>query len=718
MTPSLGELPPRKTIIRSTSLGATAKLLPYLVSALVVFPSIIWIALDTSAWGGDQSQYGRATVELFRTLINSPREWPQRMLDVFPYKPNGLIWLGQVFMPLGYLISSIDTALLLEVVVLQAVTLVLVYHSVQALSSSNFVVPAATCLVIASAPMFMELSRQYLVESYQAASVAWFILIMSLAPTWSRALLLAQLTAATAFAMSAKEIQPLFCVWPGLVACFYLARPQRRPDVGDALRHKTLASLALAIPITLVTIAWYFHNLASVRQRLYYGTYGDAVRIMWWGKDDTYLNTAVFWVQTARTINFLPGIAELSLLITVIAVVLHTVTTTRVAAHFSRCAAIAALQIVTVVLVFSLSPTRQARYLVPVLPYIALILGWSVAQLNHKATTAITFGVFAAQLILLHAEALKALSPRFQWLSPFDRHASSGRTLTSVVSRTCVKSDSGITWNVLAVDPSILELGEDWLAPEPANYIVAKRRLREGGDLPCEYGYLGDSFFGADVGRAWQSIVARRAQHVIVADPAVYPTPPQVFNQALSRENFPVVLLKLTTSELFELDSRLPEDPGILIFRRVDHIGKGRALSDRALHEQAIGFLRKATTLEPTNVEAWANLALAYEREGSLQAAIAAGSQARRLDPDHYYVNMILARAFFQQGKWAEVTGHAGDAASHAPGVRESVDALVLGARGAFRSGDSNAGCEFLRRAGLRPSAEILGKLTSDVCGK
>ena len=477
------------------------------------------------------------------------------------------------------------------------------------------------------------------------------------------------------------------------------------------------ASLVLAIPIALVTVAWYIRNFMSVTQHLYDGTYGDAVRTFW-GKEDTYLNTTIFWLQIARTINFLPGIAELSVLITVSAVALYAVTPTRVAPHFSRCAAIAAVQIVTVVLVFSLSPTRQARYLLPILPYAALILGWSVTQLNHKAMMVLAFGAFAAQLILLHAQALKVMPPRLPWLSPFDRHASSGRTLTSVVTRTCVKSSSGITWNVLAVDPSIPQLGGDWLAPEPANYIVAKQRLREGGELPCEYGYLGDGFFGADVEQAWQSLVTRRAQHVIVADPGVYPIPPQVFNRALSQENLPVVLRKLTTSGLFELDSRLPEDPGILIFRRVDHINRGRGLSDRGLHEQAIAILRTATTLEPTSVEAWANLALAYERGGGLQEAIAAGSQARQLDPDHYYVNMILARAFLQQKKWTQAMRHARDAASHAPGDLESVDALVLGARGAFQAGDSNAGCEFLRLARLRPSAKIRGELTTDVCEK
>ena len=40
----------------------------YLLPLALLVPSLVWILLDTSAWGGDQSQYGFATLELFHTL--------------------------------------------------------------------------------------------------------------------------------------------------------------------------------------------------------------------------------------------------------------------------------------------------------------------------------------------------------------------------------------------------------------------------------------------------------------------------------------------------------------------------------------------------------------------------------------------------------------------------------------------------------------------------
>jgi hypothetical protein len=404
------------------------------------------------------------------------------------------------------------------------------------------------------------------VENLQTASVAWFVLIMSLAPTWNRSLLLAQLTAAAAVALAAKEIQPLFCVWPGAVACVYLLRSQR-PDVSRAQRRLTIVSWVLAIPMAALTAAWYFHNLETVYGHLAQGTYGQGVKTLW-GKEDTYLNTLAYWVQTAREVNFLPGIAEVSLLIAVSAVVLYAARVKRAPTHFTLCAGVAALQIVTVVMVFSLSPTRQIRYFLPTLPYVALVIGWSLAQINRGWVTALGFAAFAIQFVLLHGQGLNLMPPVSPLVPGVQQLAGTGRVLDSLVTRTCPESGSRPIWNIIAIEVTMPEIRGDWLAPEPANYIVARQRFRRGGALPCHYDYFGEGFFGSEVSEAWDSMLARQTQYVVTVDPAKYSTPPQVANQALSRENFPRVLQKLETSELFTQEPPLVENTGILIFHR------------------------------------------------------------------------------------------------------------------------------------------------------
>ena len=202
------------------------------------------------------------------------------------------------------------------------------------------------------------------------------------------------------------------------------------------------------------------------------------------------------------------------------AVVLYATRVKRAPIHFSLCAAAAALQIVTVLMVFSLSPTRQPRFLLPALPYLAVVIGWSLVQINRKPAMALGFCAFAAQFVLLHGQALNALPVTSPWVLRLQRPASSGPLLDSIVARTCVSSSSGPIWNIIAIEPSIPEIRGDWLAPEPANYVAAKRRFRDGGALPCHYGYFGDNFFGAEVTRAWESMLSRETQFVVVLDPA------------------------------------------------------------------------------------------------------------------------------------------------------------------------------------------------------
>ena len=535
------------------------------ISILAVVPSLVWILLDTCAWGGDQSQYGRATLELFHALRHSPLEWFSQMLNVFPSKPNGLIWFGQFFVPLRHLVGSIDAALLFCIVVMQVITLILIYRSICELTQrTSLAIPAIGCLVVASAPLFISFGTYYMVESMQTLAVAWFVLIMSLAPRWSRTLILGQLSGAAAFALLSKEIQPLFCLWPGLVSLSYVFRTREIQASENTPRSTIIFTFVLGIPLIVATLVWYYRNLALVARHLYAGSYGPGVRIFW-GKEDTYLNTLVYWLSTTKNVFFLPGVWEWGLLLITGGVIYHFARSHRPMKHFTVCAAAAALQIVTVLLVFSLSLTRQPRFLLPVIPYFAVLVTWSVAQLKHWTIAGLTLAAFTVQLALLQGQALNLIPSLLPWLRPFDRDAKNGRVINSLVGRTCIKTASSPYLNILAID---LTLQGDWLGPEPANYVVAKNSLLQNRRPPCYYGYLGVDFFGSTVADAWNSMLSNRARYFITVDPKIYMVPAFVLNKTLNQDNFPVILEKVQTSGLFEAEPPLREDPGILIFRR------------------------------------------------------------------------------------------------------------------------------------------------------
>jgi tetratricopeptide (TPR) repeat protein len=276
-----------------------------------------------------------------------------------------------------------------------------------------------------------------------------------------------------------------------------------------------------------------------------------------------------------------------------------------------------------------------------------------------------------------------------------DREGKDARLLESIVARSCRDDEVGRYLNVAAIDPNFRG---DWLAPEPANYVATRDQAGRAPKAPCDYAYLGGGFFGSEASKAWDLLIAQRVRYVITLDPGMYSVPVNVINEALRPENFQILWTNLNHSGFFTREAPLSEDPGITVFRRLDHLGNGRALSDQGKHEQAIDELSKATVLEPTNVEVWANLALAYERRASFEEAVAAGMRARSLNANHYYVNLGLARALVQLKQWAEAVARAEDAAAKAPAVLEQMHALTIAAEASFQSGNSLKGCSFLRK--------------------
>src|SRR5262245_49099107 len=121
----------------------------YFVPIAVVFPSLIWIALDKSVWTWDPALYGKNSVELFFVLIRTPSVWISQMLDTLRAHAPGVSWFGQLFVPLGYLMGSVDAGLLLSIWVTQALTLVLTYRSFLELSAHDNLVSIAGCMIIA-----------------------------------------------------------------------------------------------------------------------------------------------------------------------------------------------------------------------------------------------------------------------------------------------------------------------------------------------------------------------------------------------------------------------------------------------------------------------------------------------------------------------------------------------------------------------------------------
>ena len=671
--------------------------------AIAVAPNLVWIWLDKTVWPWDPAWYGKHSVDLFVTLLHAPSEWWQAMMDALGRQAPGIAWAGQFFVPIGLWIGSIDTGLLLSIVCAQAVAVALTTVAVWDLSGRRRNAAATALVVMSSAPLLVGMSHYYFVEMMQTAAVAWFVLIMARAPSWSRMLTFGQLTLATWVAMLAKVSSPLFCFAPGLVALYYLVTRPRRAPVRRRLAPSV--TLALAILIGVATVAWYLHNGKAVVGHVSLSSRGPVAEL--YGESEQILPSLGFWLSAVAANFFSPYTMAVAGLTVAGAIAAAVLTRDVGPKRLLIACAVSGVQIAAALLAFSLSPNRATRYLLPVLPYVVVLLGWAVSLLNRRIVTVAVIAAFTLQWAHVHAQALQLL-PKAEsgWLNPANRMRAHQRTLDALVRRTCPGPDATARASAVGVQLP-------WMNAPAASYAASK--VAAPNRVTCEYDAV--AYYESDADAAWTRLASRRLAYFIGMD-GDYAVPDTAIHRTLNQLNGPI-LKRVETSELFRPEPGIPEDLRVRVFRRIDRVADGRALSDRGRHEEAIAELTRATALDPTDVEAWATLALAHERHGSLDKAIAAGLEARRLSPGHYYVNLGLARAHARREEWTDARARAQDAADRAPGAAEHASAIALAARSSFAAGDAEGGCTLLRRAlAVKANSEIQDALATRGCAR
>jgi hypothetical protein len=679
-----------------------------LVLFIAILPNLVWITTDQAAWPWDQAWYAKASVDLFFTLLYVPSEWIPMMLRLFGRQAPGIAWAGQFFVPIGMLVGSIDIGLMLSIVATQAITLLLVASALWHLSG-RVLIAIAGLVMLASAALMVALSHYYLVEMMQAMAVAWFIFIMVRAPHWTRPFIATQLVLATTVAMLAKVSSPLFCFGPGLVAVYYLIRGGVK-DAGPSGRQ-TAAWLVLAVPLTIGTTLWYVRNLAHVVAHVRMASTGSVSEL--YGKSEEFLLTLEFWLGAIYANFFSPLTLVVAIGIVGAGLVMAFVRRDPGERPFLLATGVSVIQLAVGLGIFSLSSNRDDRYALALLPYIAVIICWALARIDRTAIAVVVMAAFGLQWASVHAQALalRPLTSRAPWLNPRTTDPTQKAIVDGIVRRTCGELDSGTYWNTIGVQLM-------WLNAPGVSYAASKQ-LAPSSRLRCDFDAV--AYYDTNEEVAWNNLMAKNLRYYVSMRTGSYEIPMTGAGQTTNALN-ERILQRAERSGLFQLEAPLAEHPGILLLKRVDrvdHLAHGRALSDSGNHPEAIAELSKAAAITPENPEAWANLALAYERAGDMTQAITAGERARRLSPTHYYVNLGLARAFVAQKQFGAAVERAEDAALNAPGPTERVNALTLGARSAFETKESARGCTLLRRAvDLQASRELVDELAKHSCAR
>ena len=542
----------------------------YLSCFILIVPAFAWVIIDKSAFGGDQSQYAKEALTLYDSW-SSLSLWLEAMINSMGFKAPGIIWIGQLFIPFGRVIGSIDDALLFSIVITLFVTFLLVFKALWLLSKEGYLVPLAGCMILTVSPLFQYLSHHYLVEPMQLLSVAWFVLIMAAAPKLYKASVLAQLVAAASFAVLAKVSSPFYCIGPGLVSLsVILGKHSLNPHWGWR-RPSTIVMWIVALTLGIATAFWYYQNIFLVVNHVAAVSSGPIAEV--WGKEDTFFNSLAYWVDTVRRVFFLKPVIILSSAFVVVGLCFYLLKPDRRHKYFTLCCLVSCIQIVLVLSIFSFGSNREPRYLLALLPYVALSVGWGMFHVRNKITLIAANGVLGVTWMFIVGYSLLALetsSLALPNIARVDKNTDQSAILQEIIDRTCaaeicINNRQTPCYNIIAIDPTLK--GGDWLAPDPANYVLHREHLDSQQNKRCSYGYMGDSFFGNNSASSWFDIIEKRPDYILTFDPDVYPPSLTTFNQSLNTTNFPYLFERIKSSGFFEALPPLLNDPGIVVFR-------------------------------------------------------------------------------------------------------------------------------------------------------
>ena len=321
----------------------------YLFLLILVLPSLIWIFMNVSVWTWDEADYGNKSITLFTTLINEPSQWLRKMLNIYSTRAPMISWIGQFFIIPGLVFNSIDSGLLLSVLIVQFLTLILLFKVLREMFN-NVLISYIGCLIIASAPISVFFSITYFVEPLQLFSVIWFLYIMVFARKWDSLSIFFHLVAASSFAMLAKVSSPLYCLGPGLVATWYMLvnafEPGGLRNIKYTRRHIFISFVAVLL--AFCAGIWYWRNFSRVLSHIDYSTTGSR-----WGADTGFFNKFAFWLGAAQDNFFIHYIFTIVfvLLIVLSVYLFYKYKYTKGLANIS--AIVAIFQIILVLSVFS-----------------------------------------------------------------------------------------------------------------------------------------------------------------------------------------------------------------------------------------------------------------------------------------------------------------------------------------------------------------------------
>lgn len=467
----------------------------FAVSFLLLLPNFIWIALDKGIWTGDPVGYALNAVTLHDNLLTNLHDWIAKFFT--GYKAPLILWLGQLFVPFGYVMGSVNFALLLIPFVSGFATLFLLFRSFEMLFENKWIAFFG-CLMVAAAPLYNGLARGFWIEPLQVAIVSWFIYVMVHAKNWPFYFALAQFLISGSLAMLTKVSSPLYLLAPSVVFWFMVFSTKPSP----VLNRKSMCWLLVALLFVLPTLLFYGYNF---REMLAFAHFAANSPLFAMPSSKWQL-----WMQAMNTCIFLPltfGLAMLLLLLAFIKTIKQADYK-----NFSVVFFVALLQTLIFFVAWQNSVNADMRYFLPALPYFAILICWALNTIKNKMVTALTIAVFVFQFakITAFSYGIGSIYAPYGTIRPLitkpDRATLIFQTLAPLATR-----DSALIFD-LNPEPGVAEF----------QYELAKQNIKNNWrnsaiDISLFFNYNQQEIDTTkiDVELVWQKVLAYHADYYI-----------------------------------------------------------------------------------------------------------------------------------------------------------------------------------------------------------
>jgi 4-amino-4-deoxy-L-arabinose transferase-like glycosyltransferase len=459
------------------------------VIALLLAPSVIWIFRDQSVWPWDQAHYAELSLRIAHAANQGPLAWLSAFITVPPTRAPLLPWLAQITAPLADILGSVERALILINILAGVAALGLLFSTVRGLGGST-IAGIAAMLLCGGSSLFIGLTQEFLVEPVQIMTVAAFMCVSIEADRASWLRLLALTVMVATLAMLAKTTSVGF-VAP-LIVYMVLVRVLMRDAPKQASGTPTDYVLAAAaVALAAVGSAWYMLHWKTVIGHVLLASVSDIALL--YGSTRGFGPKLGVWI--AGVLHALsPWHILATILVGIIVAALSIATLRQVKTRSKKLLTEAVASgllfafclagtVAAALLTYSMQINEDIRLASPIIPMLAVLLGWSLSVLRQSWLAAAILLALGANAMANHAHdhGFISLANIYGWVKPPQLDASARDRLTRATLQSCDKEHSK--------QATIIGLDLIDFNPVSASFLAEKDAPMLG--YRCVYGSLG-----------------------------------------------------------------------------------------------------------------------------------------------------------------------------------------------------------------------------------